>query len=85
MKTENIESRCVIGPENILFVGASVHLSARMFYRVWQAKPITRCLHCPSLSQNLQFCVLYQTAHLHHRATFELSTEILLSYPQRYI
>ena len=30
------ESRCVIGPENILFAGASVHLSARKFYRPGQ-------------------------------------------------
>ena len=26
----------VIGPENILFAGASVQLSARKFYRLWQ-------------------------------------------------
>ena len=28
MKTRSTESRCVIGQENILFVGESVHLSA---------------------------------------------------------
>ena len=27
IKTYSIESRCVIGPENILFAGAFVHLS----------------------------------------------------------
>jgi len=36
MKTHNIENRCVVGPENRLFVGASVHLSARTFYRLGQ-------------------------------------------------
>ena len=33
IKTHSFESRCVIGPENILFAGASVPLSARQFYR----------------------------------------------------
>jgi len=28
---DSIESRCVIGPENILFAGVSVQLSARNF------------------------------------------------------
>ena len=36
IKMHNIESSCVIGFENILFVGASVHLSARKFYRLGQ-------------------------------------------------
>lgn len=31
IKTHSIESRCVTGPENILFAGASVLLSARKF------------------------------------------------------
>ena len=35
-KTYSIESRCVIGPKNTLFAGASVHLSARKFYRLGQ-------------------------------------------------
>ena len=30
--------KIVVGPENILFTGASVHLSARIFYRLWQWK-----------------------------------------------
>ena len=34
IKTGSIENRCVIGPETILFAGASVHLSARKFYRL---------------------------------------------------
>ena len=34
IKTRGIESRCAIGPENILFADASVHLSARTFYRL---------------------------------------------------
>ena len=33
IKTHSIESRCVIGMENKLFAAASVHLSARNFYR----------------------------------------------------
>ena len=36
IKTHGIESRWVTGPENILFAGASVHLSARTFYRLGQ-------------------------------------------------
>ena len=35
-KKHSIEGRCVIGPENILFAGASVHLSAQTFYRLGQ-------------------------------------------------
>ena len=31
IKTHSIEGRCVIRPENILFAGAPVHLSARNF------------------------------------------------------
>ena len=31
-KTRSTESTCVIGPENILLAGASVHLSARIFF-----------------------------------------------------
>ena len=31
IKTHNIESRCIIGQENTLFAGASVHLSAQKF------------------------------------------------------
>ena len=34
IETYSIESRCVIGPENTLFAGASVHLSARALYRL---------------------------------------------------
>ena len=33
-KTHSIESRCVIGPENTLFAGVCMHLSARKFYRL---------------------------------------------------
>ena len=36
IKTYSIEIRCVIGPEDILFAGASVHLSAWKFYRLGQ-------------------------------------------------
>ena len=36
IKTHSTESRCAIGPENILFAGASMHLSARTFYRQGQ-------------------------------------------------
>ena len=36
IKTHRIESRCVIGPEHLLFAGASLHLSARKFYRLGQ-------------------------------------------------
>jgi len=36
IKTHSIESRCVIGPENILFAGASVHLSAQKLYMLGQ-------------------------------------------------
>ena len=36
IKTHSVESRYVIGPENIQFAGASVHLSARKFYRLGQ-------------------------------------------------
>jgi len=34
IETHSIESRCVIGAENVLFVGASLHFSARKFYRL---------------------------------------------------
>ena len=34
----SIGSRCVTGPENILFVGASKHLSALKFYRLGQQR-----------------------------------------------
>ena len=34
IKTHGLESRCVIGQENILFAGVSVHLSARKLYRL---------------------------------------------------
>ena len=33
IEAHSIESRCVIGPENILFAGASVHLSAQNFHK----------------------------------------------------
>ena len=36
IKKRSVESRCVIGPENILFTGASVHHSARKFYSLGQ-------------------------------------------------
>ena len=36
IKMHLIESSCVIGLENILFVGASIHLSARKLYRLRQ-------------------------------------------------
>ena len=36
IKTSRIESRRVKGPQNVLFVGASVHLSDRKFYRLGQ-------------------------------------------------
>ena len=35
-KTHSVESRCVIGPENILFAGVCAHFSARKFYRLGQ-------------------------------------------------
>ena len=34
MKPHSIERRCAIGPENVLFAGASVHLSAQKLYRL---------------------------------------------------
>ena len=36
MKTHSIESRCVIGPETILFAGSSLHMTARKLYRLGQ-------------------------------------------------
>ena len=36
MTTHSIECRCVTGAEDILFAGASVHLSARELYRPGQ-------------------------------------------------
>ena len=36
IKTHSIASRCVIGPENILFAGTSLHLKARKFYRLYR-------------------------------------------------
>ena len=33
IKTYGIKSRFVVGPENILFAGVCVHLSARKLYR----------------------------------------------------
>ena len=38
VKTNSFENRCVIliGPKNILFAGASVHLSAGKFYGLGQ-------------------------------------------------
>ena len=36
IRTHSFENRCVIGPENILLAGASVHLSAQKFYRLEQ-------------------------------------------------
>ena len=36
IKTQNIESKSVIGPENTLSAGASVDLSARKFNRLGQ-------------------------------------------------
>ena len=35
-KIHSTENRCIIGPENIIFAGASVHLSARKFDRLGQ-------------------------------------------------
>ena len=35
MKMQNLKVD-VIGPENVLFAGASLHLLARKFYRLWQ-------------------------------------------------
>ena len=44
----NTERRCAIGPENILFAGVSVDLSARKFYRLrqWWGNP----KHCKAAS-----------------------------------
>ena len=36
IKTDSTESGCVIGPENILFTGDSVRLSAHRSYRLGQ-------------------------------------------------
>ena len=36
IKTLSIESGCVIGPENVLFVGASMHPLAQKLYRLRQ-------------------------------------------------
>ena len=35
-KMHSTESRCVTGPENTLFAGASVQLSAQKFYKLGQ-------------------------------------------------
>ena len=36
IKTRSTESLCVVGPDNILFAGASVHFSVQKFYRLGQ-------------------------------------------------
>ena len=36
IKRHSTEGRCVTGPEDILFAGASVHRSARKFDRLWR-------------------------------------------------
>ena len=36
IQMHSIESRCVIGPKHTLFASASVHHSARKFYRLGQ-------------------------------------------------
>ena len=36
--THSIDSRCVTGPENILFEGASLHISARKFVQARSVK-----------------------------------------------
>ena len=50
MKTHSIVSRClrcVTGPENILFAGASVHLSARNFTG-WGSEGVNvKAVGCP--------------------------------------
>ena len=39
IKTHNTESRCIIGPENILLAGVCMHFSARKFYRLGLTAP----------------------------------------------
>ena len=51
MRTRSTESRCVIGPENILFVCASVNLSARKFYRL-DSEGVNYCLSVVLLLYN---------------------------------
>ena len=41
IKTHSIQSRCVIGPENILFAGACVHFSALGILRSGSVKGLT--------------------------------------------
>ena len=41
IKTYSIESRSLTGTENILFAGASAHLSAHKFYRLGQWRGLT--------------------------------------------
>ena len=42
IKVHNTESRFIIGPDNILFEGASVHLSARNFLQAAAVKGLRK-------------------------------------------
>ena len=53
----SIESRCVIGPKNILFAGASVHLSAQ---KIVQARAVK------GLITNSQFTSPVDSDHYQH-------------------
>ena len=71
----SVESRCVIGPENILFVGASVHLSARYNAHICRVVlvslnairkyvyPILARFPPPPLSLSLSPCICKCTRH----------------------
>ena len=50
----SIESRCVVGPENILFASASVHLSAQEILLAESVKGLNRVI--------LSVCVAFCTA-----------------------
>ena len=53
IKMHSAESRCVVGPENILFAGVSVHLSDQKFYRLgqWRGYCLFKTLGTPKLKR----------------------------------
>ena len=52
-KSNSIDSRCVIGPEDIPFSGASVHLSARKLLQAGAVKGLRQSRPCDNVSAEI--------------------------------
>ena len=81
IKMHSIGSRCVTGPENILFVGASKHLSALKLYRLgqqrgWKEERNWTVAVCYSLDKLLTFFLFALLCYIQTIVSISLDTPL---------